>query len=56
MIAICGLLLTRCLPAGFFSLGLTTLSEVLLLIAIVLTAWSGIDYFIKCWPYVMEDA
>lgn len=56
MIAICGLLLTRCLPAGSFSLGLTTLSEVLLLIAIVLTAWSGIDYFIKCWPYVMEDA
>lgn len=55
MIAICGLLLTRCLISGIVSSALTQLSYILLIVAVILTAWSGIDYFIKCWPYVAEE-
>jgi CDP-diacylglycerol--glycerol-3-phosphate 3-phosphatidyltransferase len=28
-------------------------SNVGMAIALVLTAWSGVDYFMKCWPYVI---
>ena len=28
------------------------LGEITLLVAVVLTAWSGIDYFVKSWPYL----
>jgi CDP-diacylglycerol--glycerol-3-phosphate 3-phosphatidyltransferase len=55
MIAICGLLLTRCLISGIVNSALTQLSYILLIVAVILTAWSGIDYFIKCWPYVAEE-
>ena len=55
MIAICGLLLTRCLISGIVSSALTQLSYILLIVAVILTAWSGIDYFIKCWPYIAEE-
>lgn len=55
MVAISGLLLTRCVPAGAFFNGLLNLSNIILLVAVVLTAWSGIDYFVKCWPYVASD-
>ena len=54
MLAITGLLLVRALPAGGFATGLLWASNLLLLVAVVLTAWSGIDYFVKSWKYVAE--
>lgn len=50
MIAIGGYLLCAALPAGGFTSGLHTLSFIFMVAAVVLTAWSGIDYFIKSWP------
>ncbi len=53
MVAICGLLVVRALPSGLAMAGVMhTLFDVLLWIAVALTAWSGVDYFVKCWPYV----
>lgn len=56
MVAISGLLLVRCLAQASgphtFLLGL---SDLLLIAAVVLTAWSGIDYFSKSWSYITED-
>jgi CDP-diacylglycerol--glycerol-3-phosphate 3-phosphatidyltransferase len=54
MVSISGLLLCRALPAGAFHAGLLGLSNVLLLIAVVLTAWSGIDYFVKSWKFIAD--
>lgn len=31
---------------------LFVLGEITLVVAVILTAWSGIDYFVKCWPYL----
>lgn len=51
--AIGGLLLAVALPQdSFVTEPLLLLSNVVLVIAMVLTAWSGIDYFVKCWPHV----
>ena len=50
MVAIGGYLLCAALPAGSFTTFLHTLSLVLMVAAVILTAWSGIDYFIKSWP------
>jgi CDP-diacylglycerol--glycerol-3-phosphate 3-phosphatidyltransferase len=53
MIAICGLLLVRSIPASMLSgIPAHTVFDVLLWVAVALTAWSGIDYFVSCWPYV----
>ena len=53
MIAICGLLFARALPMPAFGfIPLDVLSFWCLMAAVVLTAWSGVDYFVKCWPYV----
>lgn len=52
MIAICGLLLVRALPAGIFLNIIWIATNVALIAAIVLTIWSGVDYFVKCWPYI----
>ncbi|MDO4538242.1 MAG: CDP-diacylglycerol--glycerol-3-phosphate 3-phosphatidyltransferase [Coriobacteriales bacterium] len=53
MIAICGILLWRAFPATVDPHHpLNILTMVLMIVALVLTAWSGIDYFVKCWPYV----
>lgn len=49
MVSISGLLLCRALPVGGPCLALATLSRLLLLVAVVLTAWSGADYFAKSW-------
>lgn len=50
MVSIAGLLMLRCLPQGGFYNLIQVLSLILLWAAVVLTAWSGIDYFIKSWP------
>lgn len=53
MMAICGLLFVRAATMPVFGLiPLDIISNILLFAAVVLTAWSGIDYFVKCWPYV----
>ena len=56
MIAICGLLFVAALPLGESLLvsGINVIFHVLLLIAVLLTAWSGIDYFMKSWSYLTE--
>lgn len=53
MASICGLLLVMALPQGVFADRLHLASNVGMAIALVLTAWSGVDYFMKCWPYVI---
>ncbi|MDO5118782.1 MAG: CDP-diacylglycerol--glycerol-3-phosphate 3-phosphatidyltransferase [Coriobacteriales bacterium] len=56
MIAICGLLLSVTLPLGNLTYGLQVASFISMAVALALTAWSGIEYFIKCWPYVAGTA
>lgn len=52
MVAISGLLLARSLPLGAFRGLLLPLSQWLLLAAVLLTAWSGLDYFMKSWKHI----
>jgi len=52
MVAISGLLLSRSLPLGTPQGLLLPLSQWLLLAAVLLTAWSGLDYFLKSWKYI----
>lgn len=52
MVAICGLLFVRALPVGDITSMLGTIFNVLLYVSVALTIWSGVDYFVKCWPYV----
>ncbi|MCI6845251.1 MAG: CDP-diacylglycerol--glycerol-3-phosphate 3-phosphatidyltransferase [Coriobacteriaceae bacterium] len=52
MAAISVLLLAMALPAGDTAGALGLLGQALMVAAVVLTAWSGIDYFVKSWPYV----
>ncbi len=47
MAAITGLLLVLAFPEGAFAAGLRSLSNLCLYAAVILTAWSGIDYFVK---------
>ena len=55
MVAISGLLLIRCLATtSTLHTILSGISYLLLIAAIVLTAWSGIDYFKKSWKYIVE--
>lgn len=55
MVSICGLLLCMGLGQdGVLYLPLLALSQVLMLAAVVLTAWSGVDYFSKSWKYLAE--
>lgn len=53
MVAISALLLAMALPAGSVSDGFELLGQVLMVVAVVLTAWSGIDYFVKSWSYIV---
>ncbi len=56
MVAICGLLFVCGLPSSSFWQGaLELLFQLTMLVAVVLTAWSGIDYFVKSWKYLSED-
>ena len=54
MVSISGLLLCMALPAGQALDVLNLISQVLLFAAVVLTAWSGVDYFLKGWKYLVE--
>lgn len=53
MVAISALLLAMALPAGSVSGGFELLGQVLMVVAVVLTTWSGIDYFVKSWSYIV---
>ena len=55
MVSISGLLLCMALPHGNPFVWLVIISRLLLLVAVVLTAWSGVDYFLKSWKYLAED-
>lgn len=55
MVSICGLLL--CMGLGRGSALYTPvmgLSQLLMVAAVILTAWSGVDYFAKSWKYLAE--
>ena len=52
MFAIGGYLFSVTLPMSSFSITLQMLSHVLMAAAVLLTAWSGIDYLVKSWPSV----
>ncbi len=52
MFSIGGYLFSVTIPAGDFSATIQMLSNGLMIIAVILTAWSGIDYLIKSWPAV----
>ena len=55
MTSICGLLLVMALPqASLLTWVLSRVSYALLAAAVILTAWSGIDYFVKSWKYLSE--
>ena len=55
MTSICGLLLVAALPqASAAAWVLSRVSYALLAAAVILTAWSGIDYFAKSWKYLTE--
>ena len=55
MLSIGGYLLTVTLPAGDFASMLHMLSNALMAAAVVLTAWSGIDYLVQCWPAITKS-
>ncbi len=56
MVAICGLLFVCALPANLaFAVWLEVICQLCMAVAVVLTAWSGIDYFVKSWRYLSED-
>lgn len=55
MVAICGILLARSFPWEAAQAGGYLLFDVLLWVAVVLTAWSGIDYFAKSWKYLANS-
>lgn len=52
MLSVGGYLLAVTLPASAFATTIMTVSDVLMVAAVILTAWSGIDYLIKAWPTV----
>lgn len=56
MVSISGLLLLRAIPISGVAFVVSAVSFALLWVAVVLTAWSGVDYFAKSWKYIMEDA
>jgi CDP-diacylglycerol--glycerol-3-phosphate 3-phosphatidyltransferase len=45
--AIAGLLVVRALPFGPFQALLLVVSDIAMLVAVILTAVSGVDYFMK---------
>ena len=52
MLSIGGYLLAVTLSASAFATTIMTVSDALMVAAVILTAWSGIDYLIKAWPTV----
>lgn len=56
MIALCGLLGLLCVTDGPVHVALWWISYVMLAVACVLTAWSGIDYAVKSWNLMSEES
>ena len=54
MVAICGLLFLPSIPDGMIQDVLLFIFNASMWVAVVLTAWSGIDYFVKSWQYIAE--
>ena len=56
MVAICGLLFLPSIPGGMIQdvFVLFSIFNTCMWVAVVLTAWSGIDYFVKSWQYIAE--
>ena len=54
MVAICGLLFLPSIPGGMIQDVLLFIFNISMWVAVVLTAWSGIDYFVKSWQYIAE--
>ena len=55
MLSICGLLLALSFPEGSAAFGvLRAISYVLLAAAVILTIWSGVDYFKGAWAYLTD--
>lgn len=55
MVAISVLLLAMALPEGSAVWAIGVLGQVLMVVAVILTAWSGVDYFVKAWSYVVGE-
>ena len=55
MVAISALLLAMALPEGSAAWAIGVLGQVLMVVAVILTAWSGVDYFVKAWSYVAAE-
>ena len=53
---LCGLLGLLCVTDGPVNFALWWVSYVMLAVACVLTAWSGIDYAVKCWNLMSEES
>ncbi|WP_058270409.1 CDP-diacylglycerol--glycerol-3-phosphate 3-phosphatidyltransferase [Olsenella massiliensis] len=54
MVAISGLLLVMALPQGTYVNLLATAFRLCLAAAVVLTIWSGLDYFMKSWHVIVR--
>lgn len=56
MVAICGLLFLPSIPRGMIQdiFVLFSIFNTFMWVAVVLTAWSGIDYLVKSWQYIAE--
>ena len=54
MVSLSVLLVLRALPAGTAAQALWWVGYVTLAAALVITAWSGVDYFVKSWPAIAE--
>ncbi|WP_311139728.1 CDP-diacylglycerol--glycerol-3-phosphate 3-phosphatidyltransferase [Lancefieldella parvula] len=56
MVAICGLLFLPSISGGMIQdiFVLFSIFNTFMWVAVVLTAWSGIDYFVKSWQYIAE--
>lgn len=52
MLSIGGFLFTVTVPPSAFSDAIEIASDVFMIAAVILTAWSGIDYLVKSWPAV----
>ena len=55
MISLCGYMLVMTLPQSTFAFGLLLFCHVMFIAAMALTAWSGIDYFMKSKDALGED-
>lgn len=54
MLAITAMLGALALPQGATQEVVALVGQVLLYVAVFLTAWSGADYFVKAWPTISE--